>query len=552
MALKTQLAERRSRLAQSGERRAELARGDVEQAQASQAAAAQLAAQEAELAKLAVRVTELTAALAEVDRERQAQAQTLGRGAGGRAQGRRRVGRRPACPGPSGGSAGHAEPPPRRRRGPGFGRAGGDRRDAQRAGNGQAGAAAAAAPLRGVIGTLGELIEVPAELERAVEAALGGRVQDIVVEGWQDAEAAVDFLKRNQAGRATFLPLDSLRPGRASDVPRAAGVLGLASELVKFDAAIRPAVELALNHTVVVEDLPTARRLLGRAGGATLVTLDGEIVRSSGSVTGGAENRAKDSGMLSRARTLRELPPQIEAATAQVAAHEARVAAARRDQAAARAALDALRAKREGIASELSRAGAEQGRVGLAGDRARQTQAFHDERRRGLAKDLAGLDLRERELKVAVEDLSARLAAQEAEVETARRGLVALAADDLVGELARLRAEAAVSAGQLQSYQSRVAELATAAAGAHRRDLGQDARACKPWLPIRPRRPGSSRRRRRLPAVSPGRSPRSPPISTPPRRAWPSLRRSSASWRRRNAICASSFGTGRCGKASLT
>ena len=167
-------------------------------------------------------------------------------------------------------------------------------------------------------------------------------MQDIVVEGWQDAEAAVDFLKRNQAGRATFLPLDSLRPGRASDVPRAAGVLGLASELVKFDPAIRPAVELALNRTVVVEDLPTARRLLGRAGGATLVTLDGEIVRSSGSVTGGAENRAKDSGMLSRARTLRELPPQIEAGTAQVAAHEAACAGARREQAAARAALDAL------------------------------------------------------------------------------------------------------------------------------------------------------------------------------------------------------------------
>ena len=403
--LKTQLAERRSRLAQSGERRAELARGDVEQAQASQAAAAQLAAQEVELAKLAVRATELTAALAEVDRERQAQAQTLAaaqeaerKAAEGLAVAQRALGRLV-----------DQQDMLSRLRDEGAGLGSGARaviaatRSApQRAG----GAAAAAAPLRGVIGTLGELIEVPAELERAVEAALGGRVQDIVVEGWQDAEAAVDFLKRNQAGRATFLPLDSLRPGRASDVPRAAGVLGLASELVKFDAAIRPAVELALNHTVVVEDLPTARRLLGRAGGATLVTLDGEIVRSSGSVTGGAENRAKDSGMLSRARTLRELPPQIEAATAQVAAHEARVAAARRDQAAARTALDALRAKREGIASELSRAGAEQGRVGLAGDRARQTQAFHDERRRGLAKDLAGLDLRERELKVAIEELS--------------------------------------------------------------------------------------------------------------------------------------------------
>ena len=328
LALKTQLAERRSRLAQSGERRAELARGDVEQAQASQAAAAQLAAQEAELTKLAVRVTELTAALAEVDRERQAQAQTLAAAQEAERKAAEGLAARAACPGPSGGSAGHAQPPPRRRRGPGLGAravVAATRSAPSRTGGARG---AAAAPLRGVIGTLGELIEVPAELERAVEAALGGRVQDIVVEGWQDAEAAVDFLKRNQAGRATFLPLDSLRPGRASDVPRAAGVLGLASELVKFDAAIRPAVELALNHTVVVEDLPTARRLLGRAGGATLVTLDGEIVRSSGSVTGGAENRAKDSGMLSRARTLRELPPQIEAGTAQVAAHEARVAGA--------------------------------------------------------------------------------------------------------------------------------------------------------------------------------------------------------------------------------
>ncbi len=461
LALKTQLAERRSRLVQSGERRAELARGDVEQAQASQAAAAQLAAQEAELAKLAVRVTDLAAALAEVDRERQAQAQTLAEAqeaerhaAEGLAIAQRALARLVDQQDMLG-----------RLRDEGAGLGAGARAviGATRSAPQRAGAAAATvAPLHGVIGTLGELIEVPAELERALEAALGGRVQDIVVEGWQDAEAAVDFLKRNQAGRATFLPLDSLRSGRASDVPHAAGVLGLASELVKFDPAIRPAVELALNRTVVVEDLATARRLLGRAGGATLVTLDGEIVRSSGSVTGGAENRAKDSGMLSRARTLRELPPQIEAGTAQVAAHEARVAGARREQAAARAALDALRAKRERIASEQSRVTAEQGRVGLAGDRARQTQAFHEERRRGLAKDLAGLEARERELKVAVEDLSARLAAQEADVETARRGLAALAADDLVGELARLRAEAAVSAGQLQSYQSRVAELASA------------------------------------------------------------------------------------------
>ena len=170
--------------------------------------------------------------------------------------------------------------------------------------------------LAGIIGALGDLVQVPSELERAIEAALGGRLQDIVVQRWEDAEAAVAFLKQRQAGRATFLPLDSLRPGRTVDAPAAAGVLCLASELVTFDPAIRPAVELALNHIVVVQDLPVARRLLTANGRGTLVTVEGDIVRPGGSVTGGAESRARDSGVLARARTLRDLPAQIQAAAA--------------------------------------------------------------------------------------------------------------------------------------------------------------------------------------------------------------------------------------------
>ena len=303
---------------------------------------------------------------------------------------------------------------------------------------------------------------MPAELERAIEAALGSRLQDIVVRRWEDAEAAVEFLKQRQAGRATFLPLDSLRPGRAVEAPRAPGVLGLASELVTFDPAIRPAVELALNHTWVVQDLPTARRLLGQSAGATMVTLDGEIVRPGGSVTGGSEGKAKDSGLLSRARALRELPSLIEAASAEVTAAEGRVAEARRDQQAARATLDALRTKREEITASQARLSAEQNRVQLAGERTRQTRSWHEERRRALSKEVATLDAREAEINDAVADLSAKIAGQESQVEAARRELAALAADDLLAELARLRAEAAVSAGQLQSYQARVAELTAA------------------------------------------------------------------------------------------
>ncbi len=343
---------------------------------------------------------------------------------------------------------------------------------------GAAGRGAGNSPaLRGVIGALGELIEIPAELERAIEAALGGRVQDIVVRSWADAEAAVEYLKRNQAGRATFLPLDSLRAGRPAEIPpRERGVLGLASELVKFDPAIRPAVELALNHTLVVEDLPTARRLLGHAAGATLVTLDGEIVRPTGAVTGGTESKGRDSGVLSRARALRELPEQVRAAAAVVSEHEATVAAVRGSQAAERSALDALRGRREEIAAAQARLTAEQGRVQLAADRARQTQGFHEERRRALAREAAGLDAREAEFGTAVGDLTARLAEQEAQLATARQELAALAVDDMLAELARLRAEAAVSAGQLQSYEARVAELAAAQAERTRELEAKEAR----------------------------------------------------------------------------
>lgn len=465
--LKTQMAERRSRLAQAAERRGELAQSAAEQAQAVAAAAAQLSEIEAQIRALAGQAGEVAAALAQGENDRQTQSQALAAAQ----EAERRAAEQLSATQRSLARLQDQQDLLTRLRDEGAGLSSGARAvlAARKAAPAQAAAPrpdANVSALQGIVGALGDLIDVPAELERALEAALGGRMQDIVVHRWEDAEAAVAFLKQRQAGRATFLPLDTLRPGRAVEAPRMAGVVGLASELVKYDPAIRPAVELALNHTLVVEDLPTARRLLGRAGGATLVTLEGEIVRASGSVTGGAENRARDGGrdggMLARARALRELPPQIAAAAAQAAGHEARVAEARRTQAQVRAAIEALRGRRDELTAAQNRLGAEQNRTQLAAERARQTRAWHEDRRRGLTKELAALENNEGELKRAIADLETRATRQEAQLEAARRALADLANDDLMRELARLRAEAAVSAGQLQSYQARVTELAAA------------------------------------------------------------------------------------------
>ena len=168
--------------------------------------------------------------------------------------------------------------------------------------------------LQGVRGTVAELLSVPAAIEVAIEVALGGRLQDVIVATWNDAEAAIAMLKRRGAGRATFQPLDTVRSTRLGPLDPAiasiAGVVGNAAALVSGATEIEAVILALLGRTVVVDDLATARAVLPRlAGGWSVVTVSGEIARTGGSVTGGAAIR--ESGTLSRERELRDLPTEV-------------------------------------------------------------------------------------------------------------------------------------------------------------------------------------------------------------------------------------------------
>ncbi|HEY0737903.1 MAG TPA: chromosome segregation protein SMC [Herpetosiphonaceae bacterium] len=157
------------------------------------------------------------------------------------------------------------------------------------------------------------LLRVPAELETAIEVALGARLQNVVVERWADAEAAIAQLKRSNSGRATFLPLDTLKPGRRLAVPHLNGIRGIAADLIDVDAQYAPIAAYLLGRTLIADDLAAARRALPELeGGWTIVTLSGEQVATGGAVTGGAATR--ESGTLRRERELRELPAQLKAA----------------------------------------------------------------------------------------------------------------------------------------------------------------------------------------------------------------------------------------------
>lgn len=180
--------------------------------------------------------------------------------------------------------------------------------------------AARSGKLGGIEGTVAELIASPARYETAIEVALGAHLQDVVTRRWADAEAAIAHLKQSRAGRATFQPLDTLRPSaapRPRELERLAGVHGIAANLVTIAPEMQIVADALLGRTVVVEDLTAARELLSRLpGGWSAVTLAGEIVRSGGSVTGGSAVR--ENGMLTRERELRELPVAIRVLDAQI------------------------------------------------------------------------------------------------------------------------------------------------------------------------------------------------------------------------------------------
>lgn len=168
----------------------------------------------------------------------------------------------------------------------------------------------------GIIGVVAELLQVPAELEAAIEAALGGALQYIVTQTENDAQRAIAYLKASGAGRATFLPLDAIRPRRLP-VDRVVltwnGVVGLAAELVQTSPACAPLLPHLLGDLLVVTRLEVALAIARRLGyRVRLVTLEGEVLQPGGALSGGS-SRGRSGGLLARLREIGELTARVEA-----------------------------------------------------------------------------------------------------------------------------------------------------------------------------------------------------------------------------------------------
>jgi chromosome segregation protein len=154
--------------------------------------------------------------------------------------------------------------------------------------------------LRGICGTVAELLSVPAKYQTAIEAALGGALQNIIVEDEAAAKHAINRLKDLRAGRATFLPITSVKGRTLSENPSAMnGFVGIASELCEFDDKFSGVFENLLGRIVVAEDLDCATEIAKRFGYKfKIVTEDGQVINAGGSFTGGSIT--KSTGILTR------------------------------------------------------------------------------------------------------------------------------------------------------------------------------------------------------------------------------------------------------------
>lgn len=169
---------------------------------------------------------------------------------------------------------------------------------------------------KGIHGALAQIITVDKKYETAIEMTLGGVLQNIVTTTEEDAKRAIEFLKRNKLGRATFLPISAVN-GRyfeaniLSDIKSQEGFVGVASDLISFSPEYKGIVLSFLGKVVVVENLDAGVKMARRFKyGFRIVTLDGDILSTSGSMSGGSTEQ-KESGILSRNREVTELEEAV-------------------------------------------------------------------------------------------------------------------------------------------------------------------------------------------------------------------------------------------------
>ncbi len=172
---------------------------------------------------------------------------------------------------------------------------------------------------KGIHGVLANLISVEKEYETAIEMCLGQSLQNVVTSTEQDAKKMIEYLRTNSLGRASFLPIASVQGKKLDKLTKMDGVIGIASDLVKCKKEYEQIILSLLGRTVVVEDMDTAIALAKKDKYSfRIVTLKGDIISSSGSISGGSV-QTKTVNILGRSREIEDLEKELKKLEKQIA-----------------------------------------------------------------------------------------------------------------------------------------------------------------------------------------------------------------------------------------
>ncbi len=185
------------------------------------------------------------------------------------------------------------------------------------------------ADFKGICGAVGEIINLDKKYETAIEVALGSAVQNIIARTEEDVKKAINFLKKNNKGRATFLPMTAIKPktmgAEKYNILKEKGVLGIAKELIDYSREYENIMSSLLERVIVADNIDNAVDLAKKTKYAyKIVTLEGELINAGGSMTGGSMHR-KTASIFSRGREIATLREELKALYEEQAATDADV-----------------------------------------------------------------------------------------------------------------------------------------------------------------------------------------------------------------------------------
>ena len=301
----------------------------------------------------------------------------------------------------------------------------------------------------GIIGVVADIIKVDQKYETAIETALGGNIQNIVTDDEETAKKMIAFLKKEKAGRATFLPLTSITKPQEFKNPDALdekGVIGMADELVQIDAKYKNVAKAMLGRIVVVDNVDNAVKIARKFDyGVRMVTLEGELLVPGGAISGGAFKN--NSNLLGRRREIEELEKKVKELAASIETLQQEIEDTKENRNKMRMELEALKA-------DIQRKFIEQNTARLNVSAAREKQEETKEGFDSLKNEETEIESQIKEIEASKQEIQRELALSE-EVERNTQ----LQVQQFQTELEGKREEESDAAGKVSEWDLKVEKM---------------------------------------------------------------------------------------------